>query len=279
MTARRLPSFIVVGAAKAATTWIADQLRSRPDVFMPGPEPHFFTREHARGVAHYAEWFADARADQMVGEKSADYLADPDAAQRIADVLPTVKLVAQLRDPVARAYSDYCMLFRRGHVSADVAAYLDRTRTTQPRFLDDGLYARHLQRYFDHFPRDRIRIILHDDISAAPDRVAAEVTDFLDLPRLPFTEVERRVNDSASALLPLALRRLPQPLKNIAAPLRSSRAFNQVRDLFARPVAYPPFDDDLRRRVEDFYRDDIARLGVLIDRDLSRWITPAATLA
>jgi Sulfotransferase family len=279
MTATRLPSFIVIGAAKAATTWIADQLRSRADVFMPGPEPHFFTREHASGVTRYAEWFADARADQMVGEKSADYLADPDAAQRIADVLPTVKLVAQLRDPVARAYSDYCMLFRRGQVSGDVAAYLDRTRTTQPRFLDDGLYARHLQRYFDHFPRDRIRIILHDDISASPDRVAADMTDFLGLPHMPLTQVERRVNDSASALLPLALRRFPQPLKNMVAPLRSTRAFNQVRDLFARPVAYPAFDDDVRRRVEDFYRDDIARLGTMIDRDLSRWTTRAATPA
>ncbi|UVO51686.1 sulfotransferase domain-containing protein [Sphingomonas sp. SUN019] len=270
MTGVRLPSFIVIGAAKAATTWIAHQLRSRPDVFMPGPEPHFFSRDHGK-VARYAQWFGGAQADQMVGEKSADYLADPDAAQRMADLLPTVRLVAQLRDPVARAYSDYRMLFRRGQVGNDIAAYLDRARTTMPRFLDDGLYAQHLERWFDHFPREQIKIILHDDISVAPESVAADVADFLGLPRLPLADAQRRVNDGAAAVLPLALRRLPQPLKKLAAPLRGKRAFDQVRGLFARPVVYPALPDDVRRRVEDFYRDDIVRLEQMIDRDLSHW--------
>ena len=62
MTEPRLPKFIVIGAAKAATTWIAHQLRQRPDVFMPGPEPHYFSRCYSRGDAWYA--FACSPATQ-----------------------------------------------------------------------------------------------------------------------------------------------------------------------------------------------------------------------
>src|SRR5687768_3651516 len=129
---RRLPSFIVIGAAKAATTWIAHQLGERDDVFLPGPEPHYFSREYARGDDWYAAWFKDAADSQLVGEKSADYLSDWNVPARMAALLPGVKLIAQLRNPVDRAYSDYCMLFRRGQVNGDIDACLDRARTPQP---------------------------------------------------------------------------------------------------------------------------------------------------
>ena len=109
MTQPPLPQFLIIGAVKAATTWIADQLRARDDVFMPGPEPHYFSRDYDRGATWYASLFADARADQLIGEKSADYLADSEAPARAAALLPDAMLIAQLRNPVDRAYSDYCM--------------------------------------------------------------------------------------------------------------------------------------------------------------------------
>src|SRR5690349_5454229 len=143
MTQRHLPQFLIIGAVKAATTWIADQLRARDDVFMPGPEPHYFSRVHDRGDDWYASLFAEARAGQMIGEKSADYLADANAPARVAALLPDAILIAQLRNPVDRAYSDYCMHFRRGYVGRDVERYLGK-RPETPRFLQSGLYARHI---------------------------------------------------------------------------------------------------------------------------------------
>ena len=265
------PAFIIIGAAKAATTWIAHQLRSRPDVFLPGPEPHYFSREYARGPEWYDCWFDAAAPGQLIGEKSADYLADPAVPQRIARDLPDSHLIVQLRDPVERAYSDYCMFYRRGAIGPDVAAALDQARTTEPRFLQDGLYARHLERLFEHVPMSRVTIILHDDITTAPARALSTVTQALKLPALPPFELEARVNDRATALAPQALRRLPPSVKAAFAPLRSFPPFAAARRLIARPVVYPPFDPDLRRRLRDFYQDDIARLSALTGRDLSRW--------
>ena len=271
-----LPRLIVIGAAKAATTWIAHQLRSRSDVFMPGPEPHYFSREFHRGEQWYRSLFAEARPDQFVAEKSADYLAHPEAPARIAALLPSVQLIAQLRNPVERAYSDYCMLFRRGQVDGDVDRHLDNAAATERRFLDDGLYARHIRRFLDHFPADQLTVILHDEIKRDPAAVTADVLRRLELPpRVDGEQIERRVNDGASPLVPLALRRLPAPVKRLAAPLRGNRLFESARNMIARPVRYPPLTDDTRKRLVDFYHDDIDQLARILGRDLDAWTKPA----
>ncbi|MBC9031383.1 sulfotransferase [Sphingomonas sp. JC676] len=271
MTQRHLPQFLIIGAVKAATTWIADQLRARDDVFLPGPEPHYFSRAYDRGENWYASLFAEARIGQLIGEKSADYLADGEAPVRTAALLPNAMLIAQLRNPVDRAYSDYCMHFRRGYVGGDVERYLG-ARPETPRFLQSGLYARHIARWRDHFPENRLKIILYDDIRAEPERVLADICHTLHLPPAIDAElIGRRSNDSEAPLVPRPLRRLPQSVKNLVAPLRGNPAFEATRRLFARPVEYPLLTADLRMRLKDYYADDVAQLERLLGRDLSAW--------
>lgn len=271
MAERDLPQFLIIGAVKAATTWVADQLRARGDVFLPGPEPHYFSRAYDRGENWYASLFAEARPDQLIGEKSADYLAEDKAPARAAALLPNATLIAQLRNPVDRAYSDYCMHFRRGYVGGDVERHLG-TRSGSPRFLQSGLYARHIARWRDHFPAHRLKIILYDDIRTDPGRVLADICHTLYLP--PMIDpggLARRSNDSTAPLVPLPLRRLPQSVKNLVAPLRGNPAFEATRRLFARPIEYPRLTPDLRLRLRDYYADDVAQLERLLDRDLSAW--------
>lgn len=275
-----LPRLIVIGAAKAATTWIAQQLRTRPDVFMPGPEPHYFSRDFDKGEDWYRSLFANARADQFVAEKSADYLACPAAPARIAALLPSVQLIAQLRNPVERAYSDYCMLFRRGQVDGDVARHLNRSTAPDPRFLDDGLYGQHIRRFLDHFPKDQLKIILHEEIKSDPARVTADVLNTLGLPpRTDSVHIEKRVNDSRSPLVPLAIRRLPTPFKRLVAPLRGNPLFEGVRGMIARPIQYPPLPADVKMRLFDFYQKDVEDLAGLLGRDLDIWKMPVKAAA
>ncbi len=268
----RLPDFIIIGAAKAATTWIVHQLQQHPDVFLPSPEPHYFSTEYERGDSWYARWFADATTGQIVGEKSADYLAHPLAARRMRSLLPSVRLVVQLRNPVERAYSDYCMLFRRGTVGAPPEKYLLKS-AERPRFLEDGLYHRHLLRFLDIFPRESLAFILHEDIRREPEDVIGRISNHLGLaPRIATAEVSARVNDSEAPLLPLALRRLLAPMKPIAAPLRRQPWFQSVHSALARRPDYPPLTSELRRRLRDFYATDIEMLGPLVGRDVSGWL-------
>jgi hypothetical protein len=69
----RLPQFVIIGAVKAATTWLHVQLQQCDRVYLPDPEPKFFSQDYERGFDWYAGFFREARPSQLVGEKSADY--------------------------------------------------------------------------------------------------------------------------------------------------------------------------------------------------------------
>ena len=270
--ANRLPQFVIIGAVKGATTWIHNQLQHNPAIFLPGPEPHYFSSEHDRGLDHYSRLFADARSGQMIGEKSADYLAHPHAARRMAAVMPEAKLVVQLRNPVDRAYSDYKMLYRRGTVTGPPEAYLDGHACDQPRFLRDGLYAEHLARWLDHFDRKQLQVLLFEEVKAAPTDVVAAVCRHIGAPYHFSTEVGSRPrNDSSAHFLPLPVRTVLAPFKQAARPLRGKAAFEGVRRVFAREIRYPALPEPLRARMADYYARDIDALERLIGRDLSGW--------
>lgn len=270
---KRLPDFLIIGAIKAATTWLNEQLQQCERIYLPDPEPHFFTREYDRGFDWYAGFFRDARPDQLVGEKTADYLANPDAAVRIAAALPTAPLIAQLRDPVERAYSDYCMLFRRGTVGPNIADYLDPRRAEFRRFLDNGLYHAHLTRWFTLFPQEQMLVFLFEDVVGRPDWTIREVGQHIGVgEKLLPKPSTRRANDSRAALLPLPVRKILAPVKDLAAPLRGARWFEALRSTMAREVRYPPLPPELEQRLRDHYATDVEALGPLIGRDLQSWL-------
>lgn len=274
-----LPHFIVFGAVKAATTWLSYQLQRHPALYLPDPEPHFFSSEYHRGFGWYGQFFRDTPPGHLPGEKSADYLAHPDAARRIADLLPEIPLIVQLRNPVDRAYSDYRMLYRRGTITGPPEDYLIRSTTRLGRFLDDGLYFQHLKRWMGYFPREQIRILLYEDIRERPFWVLEQVCAHIGVPFHFATELEhQRINDGSAHFLPLPMRKLLAPLKDKVKPLRGHRMFEAVRGIFARPVQYPPLSPSLRAELEHYYAPEIENLGRLIGRDLRHWL-PAALQA
>jgi hypothetical protein len=180
--------------------------------------------------------------------------------------------VVQLRNPVDRAYSDYKMLFRRGTVTKGPEHYLDGRPNDQPRFLEDGLYAQHLRRWLAHFDAEQIKILLFEDVKAAPEASVAIVSDHIGAPRHYSTQVGSDPrNDSSERFLPLPVRTALAPLKEAVRPLRGKAMFERVRGVFARQIAYPPLPAALRQRMVDYYARDIADLEELIGRDLSHW--------
>ena len=272
MAGLRLPDFVIIGATKAATTWLTTNLRAHPQVFMPGPELHYFSRWFDRGDDWYRAQLAGAGAGQLLGEKSASYLPHAEAAERMHRLLPRAKLLVQLRNPVERAYSDYCMHYRRGEVSRDLGRYLDAWQTPIPRLLEDGFYHRHLMRYLGVFPSEQIKILLYDDIRARPDEVFRGVCGYLgiDVAIAPQT-VARRVKDKETPVVPPEARRLLAPIKALVEPYRQTRAFVAARSLLARQLRYPPLTPELRQRLEAHYAEDVGRLAGLLGRDLSIW--------
>ncbi len=174
--------FLIIGATKSATTWLQKSLQTDPQVAMPDPELHYFSREFDRGDEWYLAQFPQNAANLVAGEKSNSYLESAEAADRIAKKLPKVKLLAQLRNPVERAYSDYCMMYRRGEIGRDVARYLDPGKPQNTRLISAGLYHRQLQAFYDRFPTDQILVTLFDAMRVRPEEQIIAVRNFLGLP-------------------------------------------------------------------------------------------------
>ncbi len=252
--------FLIIGAAKSATTWLQKALCRCPDIFMPGPELHYFSREYQRGPEWYAAAFQERGTARILGEKSNSYLTEPQAAQRIRRDFPNVQLIAQLRDPVERAYSDYCMLLRRGEVSRDISRYLDPVNAAGARFLGDGLYASHLERFEGLFDRSSILLLSYEAVKIAPDaqlELAARhvgVTGALPTPAMD------RVKDGAAPVVPRPLRRALAPVRPLLDPFRDRWPARSLRSLIANQVEYPPLSDELRQRMAEFFAPDVARL-------------------
>jgi hypothetical protein len=269
--------FLIIGATKSATTWLQRALQSDPAVFMPDPELHYFSRELARGDDWYWDHFANAASHQRLGEKSNSYLEDPAVASRIAQRIPKAKLIAQLRSPVERAYSDYCMMYRRGDVGRDIERYLDPKRRQETRLLRAGLYGRQLAVYYDHFPREQMLVTFYEAIRTEPDKQIATVRRFLELPPVSNgLPLGQKVKDKTTPMLNPWLRRLLSPAKPLVAPVRKLQAFQAVHGWLASDISYPPLTDAIRDKLVDYYAADVEALGARMGRDLSGWLAGVA---
>ena len=264
--------FVIIGAAKSATTWLQTQLQSDPSVYMPDPELHYFSREYARGTDWYLSQFAEGRRDKLVGEKSNSYLYVPEAAARLHRDVPQAKLIAQLRHPVERAYSSYCMLYRRGQVGGDIEKYLNPALGESEQILKSGRYASHLERFIDLFGRERMLILFFEGVSKSPKAQLTQVRAHLGLsPRPLAVKSQSKVKDKTTPLVPGRLRKRLDWLKPIVRPLRGAPAFEAARGLIATGIEYPPLTDELRQRLSDYYAPSIEALERMSGQALSHW--------
>jgi hypothetical protein len=175
----RLPDFVVIGAKKAGSTWLDQMLRSHPGVSLPAArkEVAFFDLFHERGLAWYARFFKDVPPGALAGESTPEYLHHPLAPGRIETDLPKARLVAILRHPVDRAYSEW------GHQAmrfAEERAFLAFIRE-EPGVLAKSDYAPQLRRFPRALAENRLLVLVLEEALADPAATAARLGAFLGL--------------------------------------------------------------------------------------------------
>ncbi len=119
---RLKPSFFIIGTQKGGTTSLFENLREHPNLALPQvKELQFFNLLYYRlGFAWYysrfsAQFTPKALSRECItGEASVKYLFIPYVAERLANAFPDARLIVMLRDPIARAHSDYQMRQRKG---------------------------------------------------------------------------------------------------------------------------------------------------------------------
>ena len=211
---RLLPDFLILGAQRCGTTSLYNYLAQHPSV---GPlvlekGAHYFSTNSDKSLSWYRSHFpmkwraaAERRHGRpfVTGEGSPYYLFHPLAAQRVAKILPDVKLLVMLRDPVERAYSQYRHETARGfeHLptfEAALDAEPERLAGERERiiaepgyhsfahqhhsYLARGRYLEQIRVWQSVFPPERMLIIRSEDFFADPDTSYASALSFLGLP-------------------------------------------------------------------------------------------------
>ena len=246
----RQPDFVIVGATKSATTWLQRNLQQHSAIFMPGIETHYFSWCFDRGRAWYGAFFAPAAPHQIIGEKSTSYLDHPEAARRLREAMPEVRLIIQLRNPIERVWAHYCTDFRRGAVGADVYRQLGADGADGERLRTGGLYFRHVSRFFELFAREQLCVTLYDDLDRDPASVLNRIRAHVGLtPAAPAGEPAGEGSHRRAA---------------------SGRG---------RPGRYPRLSHAIRDGLRSYYEDDVRALSQLLGRDLSFWLGAARARA
>ena len=186
MRPRGLPAFLGIGAQKSGTTWLHARLREHPSIFLPEEkELHYFDWNFHRPLAGYAADFRDA-GERLAGEITPGYAILPDdRIDFIARVMPDVRVIYLMRDPVERAWSQVVMnvveIGGEDPAAIDDASWLRRLDDAQVRRRGD--HAAVLDAWSRRVPRDRIMVGWFEEIVEAPTELLARIHEFLGVER------------------------------------------------------------------------------------------------
>jgi hypothetical protein len=302
----KTPTFIIIGAAKSGTTSLYHYLAQHPQIYMsPRKHTRFFAFENEnpsfRGpgpidpptpyavpdIESYHGLFEGAFHETAIGEASHSYLYQAQAARRIKKYAPNMKLIAILRNPAERAFSHYRQLTRNGRERiTDFTQALEEEETrVRDRWWPDfhyvqiGLYYQQLQRYFELFGPDQIRVYLYEDLCLDPAGMLRDVFRFLDVEDSFIPQANIRYNASGvpkNRTVHAGLQTLRR-VEPFAARIFSE---GQMRfllrigsNLHNQNLSNQRLSPQLREKVtEDYFREDILRLQDLLQRDLSAWL-------
>ncbi len=281
----KFPNFIIIGAGKCGTTSLYNYLHQHPQIYLcPQKETYFFVPEHIRSkfkpwgaitnFDDYANLFKDASKDSVVGEISTTYYRYADSAKQIYLTLPQVKIIAILRDPASRAFSDYQMHFRKGNEKEE----FDTLISPENRFIKPGFYYSELIPYFELFPREQIKIFLFTDLVKNSTTFIRDLFEFIEVnPQFtPDTKTKGREgglpkNQTLNTILtkPNPLRKFTASVLSLFIPLSLRQKIRT--NLVKQNIQAAKLSPELRQRLIEIYRYDILKLQELIDRDLSAW--------
>jgi len=273
-----LPTFLVIGAMKAGTDSLYEYLRHHPQVFMATPkELDFFIEEGnwRYGRAWYETHFERADGALAIGEASTSYAKHPvhgHVPERIAGLLPDVRLIYLIRHPIERLRSQYLhrTLYGDEHRPIEEAVILD------PSYLDLSRYALQIEQYLVHFRRDQLLVVLSEDLRRDRHSTLERVLRFLEVDdgwtdavvdeefHQTSEKVVLRPAFAALHRVPgfrTASRLVPSSIKEATLRVRTRGVDRSSAEL----------SEDLSRHLETELRDDVGRLRLYLGEAFHGW--------
>ena len=302
-----LPDFLIIGAPKAGTTALHAALAMHPALYMsPVKEPKFFLtdgpppargggpgdiptwREHVWRREDYEALFAPAAAGQLRAESTPFYLYDHAAQRRIRDLIPDVRMIAMLRDPVERAHSNWAHLWSAGldPIGDFVKACADEDRRVAAgwaqfwHYTRLGRYGEQLEHLYQVFPEEQVLVLRYRDLVDAPVATLDQICAFLGVEQGIVTEVPRE-NVTAHPDESLGHRAVSSVIRAAAAASRhlpgtTGTALTSPLERMLQRGARPrqPLTWEQRQAVLPYFESDIRLLEKVTEADFSDWLQP-----
>lgn len=288
-----VPNLFLVGAPKCGTTSLWTWLKTHPQVLMSKvKEPNYFNSDILVDKRYswpaYLRLFANADpACKWVGEASALYLRSQVAVRNILAVSEGAHFIVCVRNPLDMAISLHAQNVRTGYESTRDFAKAWRLQAVRkrgqclPRFRGDVgdliygevcLLGRQVKRLMDLVNRERVRVVVFDDLAECAEREYERILEFLGVERDQRQEFRKR---NVSRMVPRAISLSIRGLAFMKARsgIRSSfgvmRALERVFGYVEAPCAIPP---GLRAQMCSYFRSDVELLSNTLGRDLTHWV-------
>ncbi len=293
------PNLFIIGAPKCGTTALAAYLSDHPNIFVcPIKEPFFFDRDllklYQMPEGTYGDLFRDAdpAVHRVAAEGSTSYLISSVAVPEILKFNPEAKFIVMLRNPLEMlpSYHSQQVFAGRETITDFAAAWrLEESRKQGKnlpfRCLDPkklfysewGKLGDQVERLFSRVPREKVKVILNEELAANARKVYAEVLEFIGVPSDDRRDFPK-VNENKKVIWPglqAFSKILGTYVHNLKSKLGITRRFGllmRLRNFNWKVKKRDPVPEELRRELRDFYRDDVRKLSGLLGRDLSHWL-------
>ena len=269
--------FIGIGAQKSGTSWVYACLYEHPEICAPIKEIHFFSRSRfSKGKEWYENHFRSCDQGRQRGEFSTSYLYSEEAAVRIKDMYPSVKLIVILRHPASRAYSHYQNAIKAGEIVKSTS--FEVFAAQEPSVIAQGLYTKQLRRYFKLFPKEQMLILMYEDSKKDPRAFIKQIYSFLGVdtlfvPSMLFSSVnvartpkavwvDRVMHHIAEFLRKKGLHKMVWHIRNFGIP-DIVRSFNTQEKKAQTTLDLSSYNK--------YFKDDVRELNVLLERDVTTY--------
>jgi hypothetical protein len=270
------PDYIIAGASKSGTTWVAHCLKEHPEVCIPLKELNFFSHNFEKGWNWYIDQFNCNREGVVLVEKSPSYMANMKVPGRVKSVDKDIKVIFIIRDPVRRAYSDYCMKYKRGEATEKINTEIKKRRD----IIENGMYYNYISRYIKTLGKENVNIMLFDDLKKDDKKFIEKIQKKIGLKKIinP-TLIGNKVNKSKSRPVFKSLDKIKIEVLNKMQGLSPSidqvikwavngwpsAVYNKLNRSKNEP---PRMKSEIKETMADIYRHDVRRMSELISKDL-----------
>ncbi len=258
----KFPDFIIIGAMKCGTTALWHNLNRHSSISMgknwhdpkrASTEIRFFNNgKPYKNWEKGAEWYKSLFEGTCCGEKSANYIESKEAMRRISDLIPQVKLILCVRNPVDRAYSEHNMYIAGGKKRSSINAVFSPSSSHRKK----GNYMKILRKnVFPFFDREQLHIVIQERMKAETNQEMNKIYEFLGL--APYYSLTETVH----------AKERDQPV------VSTNRGFVPgVRNNYKTwATEYPPLKSEIRRKLIKSYKADNEELFEFLGFRVQEW--------